>query len=157
MYLLAYRSSKHKTTGATPSEMYLGDNLRLPLDLLRGRLPSEEADNGEGTYVGELKKKLEIVHFLARRRLKLKAGSAKTWYDRRARKILFEPGEKVWLHNPCRVVGRAPKLQSSWEGPYEVLRRLSDVVFCVRRSANHRSKVVHADRLAPFLTRSLSS
>jgi len=39
MFLLAYRSSKHESTGVTPAELYLGRDLRLPLDLLRGNPP----------------------------------------------------------------------------------------------------------------------
>jgi len=34
MCLLAYRSSKHETTGVTPAELYLAQDLRLPMDLL---------------------------------------------------------------------------------------------------------------------------
>ena len=42
LYLLAYRSSAHATTGVTPAEMYTGTDLRLPLDLIRGCPPEEE-------------------------------------------------------------------------------------------------------------------
>lgn len=38
MFLLAYRSSKHETTGLTPAELYFGRDFRLPLDLLLGSL-----------------------------------------------------------------------------------------------------------------------
>jgi len=41
MCLLAYRFSKHEMTGATPAELYLARNLRLPIDLLRGNPPSK--------------------------------------------------------------------------------------------------------------------
>ncbi|RLU25235.1 hypothetical protein DMN91_003328 [Ooceraea biroi] len=71
----------------------------------------------------------------------------KTWYDRRARDILFEPGQKVWFYNPRRIKGRAPKLQSSWEGPYEVTKRISEVVYEIRKSARHRRKIIHANRV----------
>ncbi|XP_058803710.1 uncharacterized protein LOC131671362 [Phymastichus coffea] len=39
LYLLAYRSSIHATTETSPAKMYTGSDLRLPLDLMRGRLP----------------------------------------------------------------------------------------------------------------------
>ncbi|XP_071570614.1 uncharacterized protein [Temnothorax nylanderi] len=38
MFLLAFRSSKHETTGLTPAELYFARDLRLPLDLLQGLL-----------------------------------------------------------------------------------------------------------------------
>jgi len=40
--LLAYRSSKHEATDFTPSELFLGRGIRLPLDLLRGCPPDFE-------------------------------------------------------------------------------------------------------------------
>ena len=59
---------------------------------------------------------------------------------------MFKAGDRVWLHNPRRRKGFSPKLQSSWEGPYEVVDALSDVTYRIRRGTQ-RSKVVHVDRL----------
>jgi len=42
MCLLACRTSKHESTGATPAELYFAQDLRLPLDLLRGSFPEKE-------------------------------------------------------------------------------------------------------------------
>jgi len=55
--------------------------------------------------------------------------------------------------NPRRKEGKIPKLQRDWEGPYVVVRKLSGVVYCIRRSNKHKSKVVHSDRLASFYKR----
>jgi len=35
----------------------------------------------------------------------------------------------------------------------EVVKRLNDVVYCMRESNKHKNKVVHLDRLAPFYER----
>ena len=51
MYLLAYRSSVHATTGVTPEEIYTGTYLRLPLDLIRGCPPEEKDCPNYGSYV----------------------------------------------------------------------------------------------------------
>ncbi|GFS73665.1 retrovirus-related Pol polyprotein from transposon 412 [Trichonephila clavipes] len=37
LFLLAYRSAVHETTGYSPSQMLFGRDLRLPCDLLFGR------------------------------------------------------------------------------------------------------------------------
>ena len=150
--LLAYRSSKHEVTGFTPSELCQGRELRLPLDLLRGRPLGENAESERG-YLSKLKKKLIFIHDVARRRLGLKSQRMKLWYDLRDRRLSFEPGQKVWLYNPRRIVGRAPKLQSNWEGPYEVVRKINEVVYCIRKSKRHRNKIVHLDRLALYQER----
>jgi len=56
----------------------------------------------------------------------------------------------VWLFNPQRKKSKTPKLQSNWEGPYRIVKKLSDITFRIQKSARYRLKIVHADRLAPF-------
>lgn len=150
-YLLAFRSSKHEATGATPAEVYLGQDLRLPLDLLRGFSPSDDVQE-EGDYIQRLRGKLDKIHQLTRNRLLLRSRNAKSWYDRRARQFTLKEGQRVWFYNPQRTKGKAPKLQSPWEGPWSIIKKMSDVVYCIGRSGR-RNKVVHMDRLAPFRER----
>lgn len=152
LYLLAFRSSRHETTQMTPAEMYLGQDLRLPLDLLRGRSPSSREES-EDSYVTKLRKKLDDIHRFVRQRLHIRSKNVKSWYDRRSRRIFFEPGHKVWLYNPRRFQGKAPKLQSPWEGPWTVVKKIGDVVYSIQKSSKGKGKVVHADRLAPFRER----
>lgn len=155
MFLLAYRSSKHEATGLTPAELYYARDLRLPLDLLQGNPPElpEQQSHSVGYYVGNLRERLREIHAKVRKKMLLRSSKVKTWYDRGARQISFKEGQKVWLFNPQRRKGKAPKLQSNWEGPYTIVKKLSDVVFCIRKTLRHRKKVVHADRLAPFIER----
>ena len=87
--------------------------------------------------------------------MNLQSLRSKIRYDRRVRKINFNISQEVWLYNPRRVGGKSPKLQSNWEGPYKIIKRLSDVVFGIRKSNRHKCKIVHSDRLAPFYNRKL--
>jgi len=78
MFLLAYRSSKHESTSVTPAELYLGRDLRLPLDLLRRNPPElhdQELLTVEG-YVKNLRKKLEKIH--VREKMSLKSSRVKS-------------------------------------------------------------------------------
>jgi len=125
--------------------------LKLPIDLLRG-VPPQEHKFEENIYVSELRKKLNALHAGVRQQIDLRR-RVKTLYDRKARRIVFENGHRVWLFNPRRDKGKAPKLQSNWEGPYEVVKRLNDVVYCIRKSSRHRNKILHLDHLAPFYER----
>jgi len=93
---------------------------------------------------------LQNVHKRTKERLNLQSEKSRNCYDRRARQIHFEADEEVWFLNPRRIKGRTPKLQSNWEDPYKIIRKLSHVVFEIQKSSRHRKKVVHADRLAPF-------
>jgi len=149
MYLLAYRSSKHEVTGLTPSELLLGRELKLPLDLLLGS-PPEEKSYLVTEYVEKLKEKLGKIHSEVSKQIEIKSARMKSRYDRKVRQTLFQEGNRVWLYNPQRIKGKAPKLQSNWEGPYLIIKKLSDVVYCIQKSPRHRKKIVHADRLALF-------
>ncbi|XP_076230291.1 uncharacterized protein LOC143176614 [Nomia melanderi] len=150
-FLLAYRTSRHKTTGLTPSMVFMGRELRLPLDLLRGTSPSALTD--EKTYVEEYRARLAETHNFVRERLRICSNKAKSWYDSRARPISFAQGEKVWLYNPKRTKGKCPKLQFDWEGPYEVVQRLNDLIYRIVRSPRKKLRIVHVNRLARFDSR----
>jgi len=106
-------------------------------------------------YIKKLREKIEKIHTYVRGKLSLKSSRVKVQYDRKARQALFKEGQKVWLYNPRRFRGTAPKLQGNWEGPFTVIRKLSDVVYCIQKTLKHRRKVVYSDRLALFVERQL--
>jgi len=54
-----------------------------------------------------------------------------------------------------RIKGRAPKLHSSWEGPYFIVRKLNDMVYCICKNRS-KNKIVHANRLAHFIERKIN-
>lgn len=155
MFLLAYRSSRHETTKVSPSEIYFARNLRLPLDLLRGIPPGEEGHLCSEDYVLDLRKKLDMIYEAARETVDIKSERVKSAYDQKAREVDFTVAQKVWFYNPRREKGKAPKLQTHWEGPYEVVKKLSDVVYCIQKSHRYKKKIIHADRLASFYERQL--
>ncbi|GFX32014.1 retrovirus-related Pol polyprotein from transposon 412 [Trichonephila clavipes] len=125
LFLLAYRSAVHETTGYSPSQMLFGRDLRLPCDLLFGRPPDTPSSPEE--YVQNLQARFEDVHNLARERINLRTEKMKTRYDTKATGHQFKEDDKVWFYNPTRRKGLSPKLQSHWDGPYTILK-INDVV-----------------------------
>ncbi|XP_071579863.1 uncharacterized protein [Temnothorax nylanderi] len=87
MFLLAYRSSKHETTGVTPAELYFARDLRLPLDLLLGS-PPRGGSQSVGGFIGNLKEKLDRIHSNVRERMDVKSSRAKSWSVRHKKKIV---------------------------------------------------------------------
>ncbi|XP_071650022.1 uncharacterized protein [Temnothorax longispinosus] len=82
MFLLAYRSSKHETTGLTPAELYFARNLRLPLDLLQGNPPQPHGEEEQfDRFIGNLKGKLEEIHSGVRARMDVKSSRIKSWFS----------------------------------------------------------------------------
>jgi len=68
-------------------------------------------------------------------------------YDAKAKAPDFRPNDIVWLYNPKKIQGFTTKLQTNWEGPYKVIKRINDVVIQIQKSPQSRGKTVHADRL----------
>ena len=146
LFLLAYRSAVHETTGYTPFHMLFGKDLRLPCDLLFGRSP--DTPTSPVHYVEDLQARLEDVHRFARERVNIMTERMKKRYDVKSTDRKFKEGDKVWLWNPKRRKGLSPKLQSCWEGPYTIVKLLNDVVVRIQRTPSAKPKVVHYDRLA---------
>ena len=54
---------------------------------------------------------------------------AKGSYDRAAHGRPYAVDDMVWLHCPAVTRGTSPKLHRYWQGPYRVVRPISDVLF----------------------------
>ncbi|GFX90123.1 kinectin [Trichonephila clavipes] len=92
---------------------------------------------------------MEEMHHLAREGIGM--ASEKTRYDARTTGHDFREGDKVWLGNKERHKRLSPKLQTNWEGPYTVLKRLNDVVVRIQKSPHSKPKVMHYNILAPYI------
>lgn len=79
MFLLTYRSSRHKTTNVTIAKYFVRD-LRLSIDLLRENpLRSQEKNPGTiASFVRNLKEKLEKIHFEVRKWLRTRSSKMKS-------------------------------------------------------------------------------
>ncbi|RVE58463.1 hypothetical protein OJAV_G00209350 [Oryzias javanicus] len=53
-------------------------------------------------------------------------------------------------HNYLRRRGLSPKLMHHWQGPGEIVARITEVVYRVRMPGHGRLVVLHRDRLAPY-------
>jgi hypothetical protein len=87
---------------------------------------------------------------MTRQHLKLASDWMKTRYDKLANSASYQEGDRVWLYRPTRMKGKLPKLPSSWEGPYQVVTRINDVVYRIQKNSRSRMMVVHLDRLASY-------
>ncbi|GFU62526.1 kinectin [Trichonephila clavipes] len=94
---------------------------------------------------------MEEMHHLDRERIGMASEKMKTRYEARATGHDFHAGDKVWFWNSKRCKGLSPKLQTNLEGPYTVLKRLNDVVVRIQKSPHSKPKVIHYNRLAPYL------
>jgi hypothetical protein len=145
--MMAYRSAVQDTTGYSPNQMMLGRETELPIDILIGHPEEDVIEGHQNRYVDEMKQKMTLVHETARKNIKIRSDRQKRNYDLKAQPRRYEPGEAVWLHNFARKKGIRPKLSRTWEGPYLIVDRLSDVTYRIQQSVKSKKKVVHFDRL----------
>ena len=145
--LMAYRSASHETTGFTPSVMLYGRDMVLPLDLWRGG--TGEMENGP-EYLESLRTKLREVHAKAQQNFEGQISRMKRNYDQRAIRTQFNEGDFVSLYSPTRKKGRCPKLQRNWVGPYKVMRRITDLVYQIKKHPRGKTVVVNIERLAKY-------
>ncbi|KAJ8949243.1 hypothetical protein NQ318_022756 [Aromia moschata] len=148
LFLLAYRSSIHETTGQTLSSIVMGRELRLPCDLKFGCTPGDDVAGED--YVSTLRQRIDDIHERVRSNIQGTSDRMKETYDINANDGRYQPGNQVWLYNPQRRHGLSPELQSSWEGPYEVVTRINDVVYRIQKLPRGKPRVVHFNRLPPF-------
>jgi len=93
MCLLAYKFSKHKTIGVTPTELYLAQDLRFTVDFFRENPPDMREPDTAKDCISRVRRKLKDPHEVVRKRVDIK--SSQTWYDQKARKVRFSVGQKV--------------------------------------------------------------
>lgn len=58
---------------------------------------------------------------------------------------------------PSKKKGRSPKLQTLWDGPWEVTKRVTNAVYQIQKNPKGILKFVHHDRLKRFHEQNISS
>ena len=53
-----------------------------------------------------------------------------------------------------KVVGRSKKIDPDiWKGPFKIIRKISDLLFELKGKPGTKVKIVHHDRLKPYVSR----
>ncbi|KAJ8958129.1 hypothetical protein NQ318_006065 [Aromia moschata] len=123
---------------------------RLPTDLMLGRPLEETEERSLPEFVEDLRKRMDRIHRFAREKLKIHSDKMKQRLDTTSTETAFKPGDAVWLYAPKRTKGKSPKLQSNWEGPYTIIKKINDLVYRIQLSPRSKPKVVHLERLAKY-------
>ena len=155
--IMAYNSSINETTKATPNSLLFGEDISLPIDLATERVPNEQRNTNSDQYAQfamELENKLWEGHHRARDHTKSAMVHQKRGYHKNvSHKSIYQRGNLVWLNNPKNIKGKTPSLQNPWDGPYVVLKAMSDVVFKIQKGPTSKPKIIHYNRLKPFYAR----
>ena len=150
LLMMAYLSSTHETTGVTPCCMMFGREIHLPVDLMFGK-PPENNDLGTHEYVRELENKISVIHEFARSHMNVSSNIMKTGYDHKIYFKLYNRGDPVWFYQYQRKVGINPQFQRPWHDPYVVTDRINVVLYRIQLGPKSQPKVVHHDKLKPYV------
>lgn len=80
--------------------------------------------------------------------MKVAAKKQKDYYDEKASMVQYKSGDSVWCLSEQRKVGRGPKLQPIYEGPYVVIQILRELSYRIQKikdghkSVTKQSKIV---------------
>ena len=149
----AYRSCTHDTTKYTPNMLMFGREAYLPFHFGSGMIPEDTTPSVGGNYVTNLQERLEAISELVRSHMQSAAIRQKKEYDTRKHENQYDVGSLVYRLDKLRTVGKSPKLKRSpWKGPNVVSRKISDLLYELKPSANGKSKIVHHDLLKPYVS-----
>lgn len=144
--MAAYRSAVHSSTNFSPNFLVFGREVNAPIDLMLGRPEGVEYQSTDD-YVEMKLTNMERAHQLAREALQSSSARNKIRYDVRVHPKKLQIGDWVWCYSPRRYVGKSPKFQRNYSGPYLVIRRLSPVLLVIQKSPRSKEILVHQDKL----------
>lgn len=153
--LFAYREVPVQGLGFSAFDLTFGRDVKGPLQLIKQNwlrcdiLPDMSKSNLID-FVLDLRERIRhSVHMVNDNELIAKAKS-KAWYDKHARNVMFQEGDKVLLLLP--LIGKP--LQAKYCGPYVVLRRLGEVDYLISTPDRRKAqRVVHVNLMKRYVTR----
>ena len=152
LVLFAAREAVQESTGFSPFELVFGHQVRGPLSLLSEQWSDRETHVSLLDYVVKFKERLHRACALARENLESAQSRMKTWYDRKARRRVFKPGDKVLVLFPLQQ----NPLQARFHGPYEIQSKVNDLNYVVKTPDRRKpTQLCHINMLKPYHDRSV--
>ena len=109
------------------------------------------------TMFDTLREQIQEAHDIAKKYLGKNVIQTKEHYDARCTLTEYKHGDLVWCVTDIKQLHLAPMLWVPFEGPYLILDKISDMDYCIQLNVKGKQKVVHHDKLKPYIgTRGLS-
>ncbi|XP_071948879.1 uncharacterized protein [Antedon mediterranea] len=149
LLLFSYREVPCEFTGYSPFHLLYGREIRGPLSLFK------QGFLGENTQTDIPSHLLGIAHNLtkwmasANHTKQKKQQKMKSYYDRSAKDIHYKVGEEVLIFLP----EGAGKLDSKWQGPYKITKKVGEVDYEIHMPDKRKShRIIHANLIKKWYT-----
>ncbi|XP_078361889.1 uncharacterized protein LOC144646225 [Oculina patagonica] len=124
-----------------------GREMRIPLDVMMGS--ADTTDHSYTEFVADLHENLETAYRDVRQNLKVAQRRQKDAYDKGVKHTVYQAGDLVLRFSPELKPGEASKFHRQWEGPYKIVKQVTEVTYLVEKvgGRSRKSKVVHFNNL----------
>lgn len=148
--LLAAREVIQESLGFSPNDLVFGHKIRGPLALLRDDLLEAEPPVNLLDYVNGFRYRVYCAGALARDNLGRAQSKMKTWFDHKAERREFHPGDQVLVLLPMT----GSSFSARFSGPYTVLEKLSEQNYMISTpDRRKKAQLCHVNLLKPYLVR----
>ena len=148
--MMAHNTTYHKTLKCSPTEVFHGRVQYNALDLKFGNplSPPRNATNTQ-SLVDNLNAKFKETHT----NIIQAFHKYKAYYDRKAQASPLKVNDFFFLLNPENSTQseKIPFNSFKWEGPYKIVKVLTQSNYIVRKVGTFRMQCVHRMRLRPFV------
>ena len=142
--MCAYCSTTQESTGCSANLMMFGRENNLPIDLMAG--PPPGTDRCPVEYVEWTRDVYMDAYQFVRDHLKGAAARQRQNYNRLYKPVEISAGMWVWFWYPPKAKA---KLSTGWDGPYLVVKELSDATLQIQKSRAHRLRTAHRNDCRP--------
>ena len=148
----AYRSTPNESTRLTPNLLMMGREVRLPAELVFGSIGTyqDQEITSYGEYVDFLRTRMQHAHDVARKHLDSAAKRSSEIYNTKVAVNKYDVGDAVWCLLESRKIGVMPKLEPTYEGPFLVKKKISEINFLLQLDNDGKERLVHHNKLKPY-------
>ena len=150
-FLFAYREVPSQVTGFAPFELLYGRQVRGPLSVIKSNwVDRDHEETDVVTHLLQMRKRIDSFMQQANSTLADNQEKMKAHYDKGAVQRIFEPGDQVLVFLP----DSAAKLDSKWQGPYSIVRKINEVNYVVNMADKRKKhRVFHINMLKEWYNR----
>ena len=150
----AYNATFHHSAGYSPYFLMFGRHPRLAIDAFLGLSPDALTATKQTEYVRKLRERLHYAYTRAEEAAKRSAAGHKAHYDRKVRKSVLHPGDRVLVRN-VGLRGKQ-KLADRWERQTYIVKCQPNPDIPVyevqlESSRSRKKRTLHRNLLLPFM------